>query len=132
MEAQKNSQENGVVKKRGRGPGKLKLAPEKLVTQMAMSGLNNTEIAEAIGVTDETLKKHFRQNLTKGRRKLKIKLRRKQIEIALQGNVAMLIWLGKQYLDQKDRSDEEQLVHLTIAKEILGREQSAAETQLPS
>lgn len=31
-----------------------------------------------------------------------ISLRRKQWQIALGGNVTMLIWLGKQYLDQKD------------------------------
>lgn len=33
----------------------------------------------------------------------KISLRRKQYEIAVKGNVTMLIWLGKQYLGQKDK-----------------------------
>ena len=32
-------------------------------------------------------------------------LRAKQFETAMNGNVTMQIWLGKQYLDQKDRKD---------------------------
>ena len=43
----------------------------------------------------------FRQKRSQGR----ISLRRAQWKIALGGNVTMLIWLGKQYLDQKDKSD---------------------------
>lgn len=34
--------------------------------------------------------------------KEKIQLREKQWELAMDGNVQMLIWLGKQYLGQKD------------------------------
>lgn len=33
----------------------------------------------------------------------KIALRRKQYDVAMNGNVAMLIWLGKQYLGQAER-----------------------------
>lgn len=42
----------------------------------------------------------FRQKRGKG----KIALRRKQMQVAESGNVTMLIWLGKQYLDQSDKS----------------------------
>lgn len=35
----------------------------------------------------------------------KISLRRKQFEIANNGNVPLLIWLGKQYLGQADKLD---------------------------
>lgn len=34
-----------------------------------------------------------------------VSLRRKQYEVALSGNVSMLIWLGKQYLGQSDKQD---------------------------
>jgi hypothetical protein len=34
----------------------------------------------------------------------KISLRRKQYEVAMKGNVGMLIWLGKQWLDQTEKS----------------------------
>lgn len=33
----------------------------------------------------------------------KVSLRRKQYEIAMQGNVTLLIWLGKQHLGQMDK-----------------------------
>ena len=35
----------------------------------------------------------------------KMSLRRKQFTTATGGNVTMLIWLGKQYLDQADKKD---------------------------
>jgi hypothetical protein len=37
----------------------------------------------------------------------KIGLRRKQYEVAMAGNVPMLIWLGKQYLDQSEKQQAE-------------------------
>jgi hypothetical protein len=36
---------------------------------------------------------------------IKIKLAKKQIDLALDGNVTMLIWLGKQMLGQSDKHD---------------------------
>jgi len=45
----------------------------------------------------------FEKFLTKGRANLKERLKRKQIQVAMQGNVSMLIWLGKQYLEQSDK-----------------------------
>lgn len=49
---------------------------------------------------------YFEQKRGKG----KIALRRKQYEVALGGNIPMLIWLGKQYLDQKDKQENESKV----------------------
>ena len=37
--------------------------------------------------------------------KQKIDLKKKQWEVAMDGNVQMLIWLGKQYLGQQDSPD---------------------------
>jgi AraC-like DNA-binding protein len=37
----------------------------------------------------------------------KPKLRKAQLECALKGNPTMLIWLGKQYLDQVDKQEHE-------------------------
>lgn len=44
---------------------------------------------------------YFRQKRGKG----KVALRRKQYELAIGGNVTLLIWLGKQWLDQKEKYD---------------------------
>jgi hypothetical protein len=46
---------------------------------------------------------YFKQKRGKG----KISLRRKQMQVALGGNPTMLIWLGKQYMDQKDKQEIE-------------------------
>jgi hypothetical protein len=35
----------------------------------------------------------------------KVSLRRKQFEVAMTGNVSMLIWLGKQWLGQTDKQE---------------------------
>ena len=47
----------------------------------------------------------FRRSYEKGFGRLKMSLRRKQIETANAGNVTMLIWLGKQLLDQADKRE---------------------------
>jgi len=43
------------------------------------------------------------------------KLRDKQIEVAHNGNPSLLIWLGKQYLDQRDQPKEESKKQATEA-----------------
>ena len=37
----------------------------------------------------------------------KIALKKKQFDMAMKGNVPMLIWLGKQYLGQMDKQEVE-------------------------
>ena len=49
---------------------------------------------------EEDFADYYKKKSQKG----KISLRRKQMEIALNGNVGMLVWLGKQYLDQSDKT----------------------------
>lgn len=36
---------------------------------------------------------------------MKCRLRKKQIQLAMQGNLGMLVWLGKQYLGQSDKQE---------------------------
>ena len=45
----------------------------------------------------------FSKAYKKGQALLNASLRRKQIQVAMTGNVTMLIWLGKQHLGQQDR-----------------------------
>lgn len=79
---------------------------QKMIENLAKYGLTNKEIAEALGMDENTMKRHFEIFLIKGRANLKERLRRKQIQVALGGNVSMLIWLGKQYLEQSDSIKE--------------------------
>lgn len=71
------------------------------------------EIAGFLGVSADTLDRrikercnygfadYFKRHSSKGR----ISLRRKQYQVAESGNPTMLIWLGKQYLDQKEKQE---------------------------
>jgi len=83
--------------------GKKDISIEKQVEKLSSYGLTNKEIAEALGYDDSTLKRKFEIFLTKGKANLKQRLKKKQIQVAMGGNVSMLIWLGKQYLDQSEK-----------------------------
>lgn len=76
----------------------------------ARAGATIPEMAKRLGVGHATLerrlqKPEFRQALEEAKAEMYISLRSKQVAMALGGNVTMLIWLGKQYLGQKDRHE---------------------------
>jgi hypothetical protein len=77
----------------------------RVVEAMASVGATNVEIADVIGVDESTVRLRCADVLAKARATLKTRLRRAQITAALGGNPAMLIWLGKQMLDQKDKAE---------------------------
>jgi len=85
---------------------KKEIKIEKQVQKLASFGLTNKEIAEALAYDENTMKRNFEIFLIKGRANLKQRLKNKQIQVALGGNVVMLIWLGKQYLGQTDKVEE--------------------------
>lgn len=101
------------------------------VKKLAEYGLNNSEIAEYFNVTEGTIRKGFSEFLTKGRLNVKTKLRRKQIQVALKGNPALLIWLGKVILGQKETIETEGKSELTIIRKIveLGKEKTEDKTK---
>lgn len=84
---------------------KLKIDP-KLVQDLAALGCKTSEIAVVVGCSPDTLDGRFSAELAKGRENLKISLRRWQLEAAKKGNVAMLIWLGKQMLGQTEKVEQ--------------------------
>jgi len=49
----------------------------------------------------ELFSEYYKKKSVKG----KMALRRKQMEIAMEGNITMLIWLGKQSLGQTDKQE---------------------------
>ncbi len=85
-----------------------------------LAGIHCTgeEIAAVLGVDYDTLVrrlhdmgyKDFADWYKKYSANGKMSLRRKQFEIAQAGDKTMLIWLGKQYLDQSDKKEVEQRV----------------------
>lgn len=86
---------------------KKKIDPEE-VRKLAKTGATQAEIASRMGVSLSTLQRRCGQDLKTeaalrdGLNEMKVALRTKQVQVALAGNVTMLIWLGKQYLGQKD------------------------------
>jgi hypothetical protein len=59
-------------------------------------------MSEFFGINVETLKYNFSDIIAKGRSETKQALRKAQIKLALSGNATMLIWLGKNILDQAE------------------------------
>lgn len=73
------------------------------------------EISYILGISNDTLERRLKERgydtfgdwYKKYSAGGKMSLRRKQHELALSGNCSMLIWLGKQYLGQKDKQPDE-------------------------
>lgn len=93
-------------------------ANSRQVTDLARIGHTNQEIADFIRISPGMLEKRYAEELTLGRTQMKSVLRKTQLENAIkEKNTSMLIWLGKQYLGQKD--SKHQLEHsggLTLEK----------------
>lgn len=77
----------------------------ELVEKLGKIHCTQEEIAQVLGMSVDTLQRNKRFNelyhaaLAEGR----MCLRRLQYQKAKQGNVTMLIWLGKQLLGQRDQ-----------------------------
>jgi hypothetical protein len=84
------------------GRPKINIDPE-MVEKLAGIGCPDSEIAAIVNCSVDTLTRRFADVLHKGRENCKTRLRKKQIEVALAGNVSMLIWLGKQMLAQSEK-----------------------------
>ncbi len=85
------------------GRPKIDIDPIK-VYKLARLGCQVKEIADFFGCTDDTIINRFSEELNKGRSNLKRRLRKWQIQSAKNGNIAMMIWLGKQMLGQMERA----------------------------
>lgn len=90
--------------KRGR-KHKPPAIPEKKIGELAALGCTNKEIAVLCELDVGTLTDNFSHLLDKGRELGKYKLRRLQMKSAINGNIAMQIWLGKQMLGQTDKTE---------------------------
>ena len=79
----------------------------ELIEKLAMIMCSYEEIAMIMDTTVAALKKRYSDIIEKGRSEGKKGLRRKQYEKAvMDGDVRMLIFLGKVYLDQKENPNE--------------------------
>jgi predicted transcriptional regulator len=90
----------------GRPKGSTKPFDLQLVKSLARIGCTADEIATIVGVSRATLFRRAKSEIHQGNDEMRMSLRRWQYEKAKEGSVPMLIWLGKQYLGQRDRIDE--------------------------
>jgi len=82
-----------------------KVIDERQVEALASIMCTNAEIAAVLDCSSDTLERRFTAVLEKGRLKGKQSLRRKQYQLAMDGNATLLIWLGKQHLGQSERQE---------------------------
>jgi hypothetical protein len=75
---------------------------EELLYKLATIHCTMKEMVDIMGVSQDTLKRNFAHIIDKGKSDGKMRLRRKQVEVAMSGNHTMLIWLGKQMLGQSE------------------------------
>jgi len=75
------------------------------VEKLAAIGCTDVDIAEFYGCSDRHVRGRYREALDAGRARMKRRLRIAQLKAVKQGNIAMMIWLGKQYLGQSDKQE---------------------------
>ena len=80
---------------------------EELLYKLATIHCTMKEMVDIMGVSQDTLKRNFAHIIAKGKSDGKMRLRRKQVEVAMSGNHTMLIWLGKQMLGQSESPTNE-------------------------
>ena len=95
---------------RGRVIGRNKtVIPEEQVAQLAQYHCTNKEMADFFNVPLQTFVDNFRDIITKNRLVTKQRLRKAQLDLALnKHDRVMLIWLGKQMLGQAENPISEE------------------------
>lgn len=100
----------------------------ELVKKLANIQCTQKEIASVLGCSDRTLQNDeefmrvFREGLESG----KASLRRFQWKIAEKGNASMCIFLGKQYLGQRDNVEVTDDTQINQVKELLSKIEKGA------
>ena len=79
---------------------------KELIFKLAAIHCTYEEIADVVGTSVTTLQKTYKDTIERGRAEGKMSLRRRQMSVAEKGDVRMLIFLGKNYLGQKDQPDD--------------------------
>ena len=83
-----------------------KVIDESLLRKLAVIHCNQEEMASVLGVSVDTLQRRYAAQIKDGRAEGKMSLRRKMWEMALNGNVSLLIWLSKNELGMSDRVEQ--------------------------
>ena len=85
---------------------------EATIEHLAQCQCTQAEIADAVGCSVDTLTRRFADTLTRCKAHGKTRLRARQFRRAMKGSDSMLIFLGKQYLGQSDKTTMTSLTEL--------------------
>lgn len=91
------------------------------VATLCSAGCFGTSIAHEIGITEETLYRRCQKDNQEDFSAFRLRhlargddvIRAKQFDLAVKGDKAMLIWLGKNRLNQRDRQEIQGQVNYT-------------------
>ena len=81
-----------------------------MLERLAAVSLSQDEIGAIMGMTSRTIRRKLssskmaRDAYDRGYERCKASLKRKQFEMAMDGQPTLLVWLGKQHLGQRDES----------------------------
>jgi hypothetical protein len=122
--SKKKSVNKSAIKKRkntGRKPVRIN---RKKAEEYIRIGLSVRDIGKLLDVDEKTIRNRFSAELQKRANEelieLQLKKKRlidKQFEIAMDGNAIMLIWLGKNWLNQSDKIESENETIIRLIKE---------------
>ncbi len=87
------------------------------IGRLAFDGNKDACIAAIMGVSPETITDNYSKLLHKKRAERRAALRKRQMLQALHGDTTMLIWLGKNELDQADKQAVEHSGNVSIIVE---------------
>lgn len=91
-----------------------KVIDETLLRKLAVIHCTQEEMASVVGVSVDTLHRRYAAQIKSGRDEGKMSLRRKMWELALSGNVSLLIWLSKNELGMSDKVEEKKEVKAKV------------------
>ena len=98
---------NKTVKRQGAGRPKI-IVDIEILKNLASIGCPDYEIASVLNVSARTLKRNYAEIIEQHKEKGKASLRKKMWDKAVKkDNTNMQIWLSKNYLGMKDRTQTE-------------------------
>ena len=100
---------NKTVKRQGAGRPKI-IVDIEILKNLASIGCPDYEIASVLNVSARTLKRNYAEIIDQYKEKGKASLRKKMWDKAVKkDNTMMQIWLSKNYLGMKDRTQTESI-----------------------
>ena len=101
---------NKIEKRQGAGRPKIVVDIE-ILKNLASIGCPDYEIASVLNISAKTLRRNYADIIDQSKEKGKASLRKKMFDKAIKkDNTHMQIWLSKNYLGMKDRTQTETIV----------------------